>query len=508
MAEIARAVRAAARAHTEELLRYPNVVGVGAARKMRKGRPVDEHAVVVYVLRKVPAKMLDQRHRIPPRLDIDDETVSSDVVEVAQPRLLDVDTKQYRPLQGGCQIQTVSGSGTLGAILYDRNDHQPVLLTCNHVLTNAGAPTTLPANVNVFQPAGGPLVGLSKRIVPMFMPPLGVFDYNFEAGVDAGIIAPQPGIGVDFSVAELGTHPYVVLPPSEGLEVHHRGFRTQLRTGTVEAVDLTIISKASNGSLYRIGGGGNVFSIRAPERLIGAWPGDSGSLVVDANHGSSRGIVFSGDGQTHGLTYACELGEIMSELQLETACSGALHALVGRAVFRRMAVAWAAAEGHAIAGTPHHSNALVQAMTDKANRFREVYLRGAGDGRLAGIIDATMHHMAPHLAETLYRDEEFAGLLDRVIGDWLVLPTLFDMLEYRIPEDVGPAAIKALERVQGRARVEQALGGVEVALARCAGLTVREWVNLDGVREASAKALSSQRAKGGGKGTTKRKSKR
>jgi hypothetical protein len=110
--------------------------------------------------------------------------------------------------------------------------------------------------------------------------------YKFEAPVDAAIVAPLSNVAVDFSVLELGRHPYVVLPAYQGLQVEHRGFRTQLRSGTVEAVDLTIIVKADNGDRIRIGGPGNVFSIRAPERFIGAWPGDSGSLVVDATHGA------------------------------------------------------------------------------------------------------------------------------------------------------------------------------------------------------------------------------
>lgn len=34
------------------------------------------------------------------------------------------------------------------------------------------------------------------------------------------------------------------------------------------------------------------------------------------------------------------------------------------------------------------------------------------------------------IAEALLADEDFSGLLNRAIGDWLVLPTVFEMLEY------------------------------------------------------------------------------
>lgn len=481
MSEISRTVRAAVRLHTSTLLTYPNVLAVGAALKTKNGRPVDEQAVVVYVSRKLPAGLLDPLQRVPSHLETDETRVVSDVVQIAEPRFLAVDTKQYRPLQGGCQIQSSSGTGTLGGIFYDRVDHQPVLLTNNHVLTPAGAPTVLPANTGIFQPAGGPQAGNSKRIVPMFMAPLGELGYRFSARVDAGIVTPLPGVALDFSVVELGKHPYVVLPASEGLAVEHRGFRTQLRSGTVEAVDLTVIVKDSAGNRNRIGGSEAVFSIRAPERLIGAWPGDSGSLVVDAAHGAARGLVFAGDGQSGGLTYACELLAVMSELQLETACVGEFASVIRRAVFRRMATAWAAAEHASVAGSggggsAGHANALVEAMVEKVDHFRDRYLADDLDGRVAGALGALLHRLASHLAESSHHDDDFAGLLDRAFGDWLVQPTVYDMLEYRIPDHLGPTAIDAFRRLQRSNGPKQDLGWFEAALSRSAGLTMREWI--------------------------------
>ena len=156
MTEISRTVRAALRKHTSALLAYPNVIGVGASRRVRQGRKSDEDCVVIYVSRKLPPDFLQPHERIPRELHIDDEIVPSDVVEIAEPLFLAVDTAQYRPLQGGCRIQTVGGQGTLGAILYDRLDHKPVLLTCNHVVTQTGSPTFIPSDSQVSQPAGGP----------------------------------------------------------------------------------------------------------------------------------------------------------------------------------------------------------------------------------------------------------------------------------------------------------------------------------------------------------------
>jgi hypothetical protein len=473
MAEISRVVRAAVRQQTDALLSYPNVIGVGVARKKRQGRTGDEYAVVAYVSRKLPAEVLEPHQRIPRQFEIDDEAVLSDVVEIAEPRLLAVDTSQYRPLQGGSQIQTAGGVGTLGAILYDKLDYKPVLLTNNHVLTPTGSPTVLPSDTRVWQPAGGPVVGNSKRIVPMFSPPLNEYGYNFAARVDAGIVVPLSSVAVDFSVVELGRHPYVVLPPHEGLEVVHRGFRTQLRSGTVEAVDVTIVAKGSTGVRHRIGGPDSGFTIRAPELLIGAWPGDSGSLVVDAARGSACGLVFGGDFQSGGLTYACELGAVMAELQLETVCTGQMNAFIHRAVRRRLADAWAASEGRA--GTAgEHTNALVKEMVDKVDRFRHRYLPDEKNGRVSGAMGTLLHRLAADLAEALYQDEDFAGLLDRAFGDWLVLPTVYDMLEYRIPDHLGPSATEAFRRLSEGRDLPEDVGWLGAALSRSAGRTMRE----------------------------------
>ncbi|MBA2694909.1 MAG: hypothetical protein H0U62_03465, partial [Actinobacteria bacterium] len=233
MPELTHLVRSAARQHADQLLRKPNVIGVGVGLRQRGGQPTDEYAVVAFVTRKLPPDAVSMLALVPEALGTDGEVVGTDVVEIPEPQLAEVDTRQYRPIVGGCQMGTPVGAGTLGAIFYDRLDHRPVLLTNNHVLTPSNDPTTLPANTQVTQPAGGPVIGTGKRIVPLVSAPLGVYDYRYQADVDAGIVAPAAGVALDFSVLELGPHPYVVLSPQPGQAVQHRGFRTQLREGVV-----------------------------------------------------------------------------------------------------------------------------------------------------------------------------------------------------------------------------------------------------------------------------------
>jgi hypothetical protein len=452
------------------ILSLPNVVGVGVARRRVGGVVTDEPVVMAYVSRKLPPEALRLDQRVPRLLDVDGDEVRTDVVEVGEPHYVAVDTASYRPVRGGCQIGAADGAGTAGAVMYDRRDQQIVLLTNNHVLTTTGNPTFLPANTTVTQPFGGARIGQSKRIVPMVMAPLGPANYRYFATVDAGIVSVDSNIAVEFDVVEIpGKHPFVVLPPFEGLEVVRRGYRTQLRTGTVEAIDQTIIVKASNGDRHRIGP--SVFSIRSPERLISAMKGDSGSLVVDAEGGAARGLVFASDEQSGGVTWACDLGTIMNVLELDTPCTGSINALIRRSVFRRLADRYALAQEVDAAGGAR--NPFVGELITKVDRFRDHHLPTRRDGSTGAEIGSALARLGPDLAATIACDEDAAGLFDLAFGEWLIQPTVFDMLEYRFPETVGVQAAAAFRRVRVR-RQSPDLDLLERIFSTAAGRSMRE----------------------------------
>ncbi len=65
------------RRHEAELLRKPNVVGVGVGYRTRGGQPTDEVCIVVSVTRKVPASQLKRQEVLPASV----EGVAIDVVE-------------------------------------------------------------------------------------------------------------------------------------------------------------------------------------------------------------------------------------------------------------------------------------------------------------------------------------------------------------------------------------------------------------------------------------------
>jgi hypothetical protein len=485
----ANAARAAAREYSDWVLSFPNVHACGVGRRTVDGRETDEWSLVVFVTRKLPMSALRSDEVIPRQLDTHEGSVLTDVIEAEEPRPFQ-DTAQYRPLIGGCQIMTVPSGGTLGSILYDATDYQPVLLTCNHVLTVAGQRNVMPADTRVFQPGTGSadLVGNTKRIVPWTAAPLGA-NYGWDARVDAGIIDPDLNVELNFEVIDLGKHPYVFLPPYVGLDVVHRGATSLLSEGTVKYIDVAFTLSQSVGGRVKIGGVDNGFAIR---RLGGnfALPGDSGSLIVDQNRGAARGMVIGGETAISGYTYACEMGAIVEALQLETPCMGGLHSMIKRAVYRRGILSpeidrpvRGLTGGKATVGDRIESravelrsgNGLLRDRVANVDRFRVRYLPDTADGSVAGALGNTLQMLAAELAEAIYEDEDFAGLLDEAFGEWLIQPTIYDMLEYRLPEDFGQRVLKAFDRLkEQRPEVAGRIGWMQPAFSGSGGMKMRE----------------------------------
>ncbi len=66
--------------YQDELMRYPNVVGVAPGHRLRDGEPDDEQCLVVYVTNKVPESELGPGEVIPKRIG----EVGVDVVGVGE----------------------------------------------------------------------------------------------------------------------------------------------------------------------------------------------------------------------------------------------------------------------------------------------------------------------------------------------------------------------------------------------------------------------------------------
>jgi hypothetical protein len=458
-------IRRAAAEYNERVFTYPNVIGYGVGQRTADGRKTGEPCLVVFVQRKLPISALRADEILPRSVETRYGALPIDVVEQAMPRLA-VDNAAYDPLRGGCQITASAngGSGTLGAVMYDRGDADVVLLTCNHVLTAAGQRTLMPSNTVVSQPTAGTPVGRTKRIIPWFLTPLGDFDAKYQARVDAGIVTLDAGIDAQFRVIGLGKHPYVPLPPFEGLEVNKRGFTSELTAGTVEQIDVAVILTDFNGDRVRIGGPGSGFSVRSPDDQAFLLSGDSGSLVVDADGGAARGMMFGGDMTAGGLSFGCQLSAIMEELELETPCTGSMNAMFMAALRRR----------RLLSSLREDDMPLVAGATKNLKKFRMRYLQAAAGGSMGKALEDMFQALAPELSEGLALDDDFAGLMDRALGDLLVQPTVFDMLEYKPPEDFGYRLGQAFDRLRELNPEATGFEWVAPAFEGCGGTRLRD----------------------------------
>ncbi|MFB7178027.1 hypothetical protein ACFCYI_10020 [Streptomyces sp. NPDC056257] len=431
------AALAAAHMYTDPLMRLPNVIGVGVAYKVVEGQRTDTVSVSVKVIRKERAANLATLDRVPSSLTFNGEGIPTDVMPIAMPRVCQFmyDFAKHRPIRGGCMIEAVGqggGMGTGGGIFYDRRwPMEPVLLTNSHVLSDArNNPPQLPQDIRVYQPPSwwwGEYIGYIVRAVPFFLAPLGA-DYAYTIDVDGGIVHVDLPVKVDFSVTEIsGMHPWVCLPPYIGERVLRRGATSRLQSGTVEDIGLSVLHSIGD-KLLKVGNG-NLFSIRSDPEEHPAQHGDSGSLVLDS--AATRGLLCGSDYTLGGLTYANNILDVMSALEIDAACNGGRRRMVRMAIIAHLM-----------------DIKLIEEHVGKFDRFRAEYLSQDSEGNLASALGALLNDgTGQAIAGAILADEEFSGLLNRAIGTWLVRPTIFDMLEYQIPENFTPDLLAAFSRL-------------------------------------------------------------
>lgn len=147
----------------------PNVVGMSFGRRIAGGTPTDQPAMVIYVVRKVPLRVLPISRTLPSRLTIGGDSVEIDVVETGPFYPLSFTTRE-RPAPSGISIgHPAITAGTLGCLVSDRSDGSLCILSNNHVLANQNAAF---AGDEIIQPGtydGGRLpgdrIGTLKRFI-------------------------------------------------------------------------------------------------------------------------------------------------------------------------------------------------------------------------------------------------------------------------------------------------------------------------------------------------------
>jgi hypothetical protein len=305
--------------HESNILTKPNVVGVGVGHRETGGRVLDELAVKVLVVQKIPRKDLTARALVPPEVD----GVKTDVVQVGLIRAQQARTDRWRPAPGGVSLgHYLITAGTFGSVVWDRNTGDRLILSNNHVLANSndasiGDPILQPgaydggtvsedtiAHLLRFcpiqftdQPGTCSLaslyavVGNVVAILTGSTHRVQVIQSNPQAvnQVDAAVAKPVNDSMISNEILEIGEITGTT-PAALGLAVRKSGRTTGFTTGSISVIDATVDVSYGAGKVARF------------ENQIVAGPmsqgGDSGSLVVAGEQPLAVGLLFAGSDQS------------------------------------------------------------------------------------------------------------------------------------------------------------------------------------------------------------------
>ncbi|HHW10963.1 MAG TPA: hypothetical protein GXX29_13435 [Firmicutes bacterium] len=291
-------VRETLRLYREDLLQLKNVVGCGVSCKIVNGRQSDRPCVVVFVERKLPMAALAAGDVVPPFLG----KTCTDVVEVGRLRLLSPvsRTSVMRPACPGVSIGHFRiSAGTFGAVVYDRRDGTPLVLSNNHVLANATTGSDNRARIgdDIMQPGpydGGrkaDVIGHLWRFVPLRLLPPGEAGASTSppAGhsdnlVDAAVAKPISENIINNNIIDIGAVTETARV-EVGSVVKKSGRTSGLTTGRVIAVSSTVQVALDNDREARF--------IDQIVTLKMGDPGDSGSVGVTGD-GKAFGLLFAG----------------------------------------------------------------------------------------------------------------------------------------------------------------------------------------------------------------------
>lgn len=311
-------VRQVVEDHVEEILKKPNVVGVGLGYKTARGRQGDSLCVVALVEQKVPRSALAPGELIPEEVD----GVKTDVRQVGQLRALQARTDRWRPAPGGVSIGHYNiTAGTLGCLVRDRVTGEKLILSNNHVLADSNAgrlgdPILQPgafdggrlerdsiARLERFcpieylqEPSSCSIANLFTHLVNFISGLLGSrhqivairLDQTAANRVDAAVARPLEEDLVKDELLDIGPvagH----REPQLGMRVRKSGRTTAYTTGEIVVLDATVNVQYGRGREARFIG-----QIVTTPMSQG---GDSGSLLVDAEAQEGIGLLFAGSDQ-------------------------------------------------------------------------------------------------------------------------------------------------------------------------------------------------------------------
>lgn len=335
-----------------ELLKKPNVVGVGRGYRHKSGLTTEDQAIVVLVSKKIPKDELSGEAMVPRSL----RGQMVDVIEIGEIRLLEEEEesqpadnpagaenrlRRYRPAPGGVSIGHYRiTAGTLGAVVKEKGSGRRLVLSNNHVLANSssGDDGRAAAGDAVLQPGvydGGKMdrdvLAALERFVPMqrtfqrsqcatagmwesvvnkvlslFAPQ---YRINLQRAnskgnlVDAAVAVPKNDADLSEEILGLG-RVIGTADVSVGQPIRFSGRTSGLVKGKVIAEDVSLF--------ITMGPGEQVYYVEQLITTAVSRSGDSGSLLIDELN-QAVGLLFAGSDKVsvcNRIDHVCRLLDI------------------------------------------------------------------------------------------------------------------------------------------------------------------------------------------------------
>lgn len=300
------------REHSTKFMKETNVMGIGVGHKIAEKSSTGETCVTIYVTKKIPKKYIPDSQMIPKVLKSGVRETRTDVVEIGPIYALGLNTIKERPIRPGTSLgHPEISAGTLGALLLDSHNSDPVILSNNHILANLN---TASIGDNILQPGpadGGTepedAIGKLLRFIPL----------NFDGGFnsvdaaicslsDPGLVQNIPHNVIPYATAEnpavgllfAGSFSHTIINPiesvlnllnikfpDEGVTVVPKIGMNVQKTGRTTGATFNSI-KGVNATL-KIGYGEGKVAVFENQIVAGpmSFGGDSGSLVVRGGGG-------------------------------------------------------------------------------------------------------------------------------------------------------------------------------------------------------------------------------
>jgi hypothetical protein len=305
--------------HTAELMKLPNVVGVGVGYRTIAGQPTGDLSLKVLVIHKLPRAALTVSAMVPKRVD----SVETDVIEVGELRAQQTPRDRWRPAPPGVSLGHYQiTTGTFGAVVRDRASGARLMLSNNHVLANSNAAS--PGDP-ILQPGtadGGTvqndLIARLERFCPIvfntepgtcslantyarlgnWLAKLAGSEHRLEVWitrpqavnlVDAAVARPLEDDWISADILSIGPISGTA-PAALGMPVRKSGRTTGFTTGEIIVLEATVTVSYGPGRAATF------------ENQIITTPmsqgGDSGSLLVHGSENRAVGLLYAGSSQS------------------------------------------------------------------------------------------------------------------------------------------------------------------------------------------------------------------